>query len=180
MLAPRHLAYVNQTLYTRSNLDECAVVGHHNHLTLHVVTHLQVGIQSVPGMRSELLQTQSDALLLVVEVQYNHVDLLVELHNLLGIAYAAPAQVGDVNQTVNTAEVNKHAVRSDVLHHSLQHLALLELADDLLLLLFQLGLNECLVADNNVLVLLIDLDDLELHGLAHEDIVVTDGLHVNL
>ena len=85
-----------------------------------------------------------------------------------------------MNQTVNTAKVNKHAVRSDVLHHSLQHLALLELADDLLLLLFQLGLNECLVADNNVLVLLIDLDDLELHGLAHEDIVVTDGLHVNL
>ena len=85
-----------------------------------------------------------------------------------------------MNQTVNTAQVNKHAVRSDVLHHALEYLTLFELADDFLLLLFQFGLDECLVAYNNVLVLLVDLDNLELHGLAHEDVVVADGLHIYL
>ena len=45
---------------------------------------------------------------------------------------------------------------------------------------FELGLDEGLVADNHVAVFLVDLDDLELHGLAHEDIVVADGLDVDL
>ena len=38
--------------------DERAVVGHHDNLALHVVAHLQVGIQRLPRVRSELLQTQ--------------------------------------------------------------------------------------------------------------------------
>ena len=180
VLAPRHLAHVDETFYTRSNLDECTIVGHHYHLTLNVVAHLQVGIQSIPWVRSELLEAQGNTLLLVVEVEDNNVDLLVELNHFLRIAYAAPAQVGDVNQTVYATQVNKHAVRSDVLHHALEYLTLFELADDFLLLLLQLGLDECLVAYNNVLVLLVDLDNLELHGLAHEDVVVADGLHIYL
>ena len=98
VLAPRHLANVDKTLYTRSNLNECTVVGHNHNLTLNAVAYLQLAVQGIPGMRSELLQAESDALLLVVEVQDNNVDLLVELNNLAGIAYAAPAQVGDVDQ----------------------------------------------------------------------------------
>ena len=180
VLAPRHFANVDKTLYTGSNLNECTVVGHNHNLTLNAVAYLQLAIQSIPGMRSELLQTESDTLLLVVEVQDNNVDLLVELNNLAGIAYAAPAQVGDVDQTVNTAQVNEYTVRSDVLDGTLEYLTLLQLADDLLLLLLQLGLDESLVAYNNIAVLLVDLYDLELHGLAHEDIVVADGLNVNL
>ena len=96
------------------------------------------------------------------------------------MAYAAPAQVGDVDQTVYAAKVDEHTVGSDVLHYALEHLATLELRYDFFLLLFQLGLDERLVADNNILEFLIDLNDLELHGLAHEDVVVADRLHVDL
>ena len=131
-------------------------------------------------MRSELLQAQSDALLLVVEVEDNDIDLLIQFHNFLGIAYAAPAQVGDVDQTVYAAQVDEYTIRGDVLNGSFENLTLLQLRDDFLLLLFQFSLDESLVADNNVLVFLIDLDNLELHCLAHENIVVTDGLNVNL
>ena len=180
VLAPRHLANVDKTLYAGSNLNECTVVGHNNNLTLYAVANLQLAVQSIPGMRSQLLQTESDTLLLVVEVQNNNVDLLVELNNLAGIAYAAPAQVGDVDQTVNTAEVNEYTVRSDVLDGTLEYLTLLQLADDLLLLLLELSLDESLVANNNIAELLVDLHDLELHGLANEDIIVADGLNVDL
>ena len=106
---------MDQTLDTRLNLNECTVVGDDNDLTLDVVANLEVSIQSIPGMRSQLLQTESDALLLVVEVEDNDIDLLVELDNLLGIVDAAPAQVGDVDQSVNTAQVDEDAVRGDVL-----------------------------------------------------------------
>ena len=54
------------------------------------------------------------------------------------------------------------------------------MGDDLLALSLQLGLDESLVRDDNVAELLVDLDDLELHRLADEDVVVAYGVNVNL
>ena len=54
------------------------------------------------------------------------------------------------------------------------------MADDFLLLSFELGFDECLVANNDVLILLVDFHNLELHCLANEYVVVADGLNVNL
>ena len=89
---------MNQTFNTRSDFDECTVVSHNYNFTLHVVANLQVSIQCIPRMRSELLQAESDTLLLIVEVEDNHADLLVERNDLFGVIDAAPRQVGDVDQ----------------------------------------------------------------------------------
>ena len=96
-------------------------------------------------MWSELLQTESDAVLFVVEVEDNHVDLLVELNHLVRIIYAAPREVGDMDESVNTTEVNEYAVRSDVLNSTLEDLTLLELTDDFLLLSLKFLLDKSLV-----------------------------------
>ena len=131
-------------------------------------------------MWSQLLQTKSDALLLVVEVDDNDVEFLIELNDFLRIAYAAPREVCDVNETVYTTEVNEYTVVCDVLNGTFENLALLQLRDDFLLLLFEFSLDESLVANNHVAELLIDFHNLELHGLANKCIVVADRLHVNL
>ena len=131
-------------------------------------------------MRGELLQTEGYALLLLVEVEDNDIDLLVELHHLVRIAHAAPREVGDVDESVNTTEIDEDAVGRDVLDSTLQNLTLLQVRDDLLALSLQLGLDEGLVRDDNVAELLVDLDDLELHRLADEDVVVAYGVNVNL
>ena len=180
VLAPRHLRYVDKTLYTRSNLYECTVISHNDYLTLNVVTNLQVSIQSIPWVWSQLLQTKSDTLLLLIEVEDNNVDLLVECYNLVWIAYAAPREVCDVNQTIYAAEVNEYTVRSDVLNSTFEDLTLLELTDDFFTLLLQLLLDESLVRYNNVAELLVDLYNLELHCLAYEDIVVAYRVNVDL
>ena len=180
VLAPRHFRYVDQTFYTRSDFDECTVVGHNDNFALHVVAHLEVRIESIPRMRSQLLQTQCDTFLFVVEVEDNYVQLLVEFYNFVRIAYAAPRQVGDVDQTVYATQVDEYTVRCDILDNTLEYLSLLEFADDFLLLLFQLSLDESLVRNNDVLEFLVDLNDLEFHRLANEYIVVADRLHVDL
>ena len=180
VLAPAHFADVDEAFYARSNLNECTVVGHDNHLALYLVAGLEVGIESVPGMGLELLETEGDALLLVVEVEDNDIELLVELDNLAGIADAAPREVGDMDEAVYAAKVDEYTIGRDVLDGTFEHLTLLELGDDLLLLSFEFGLDECLVRNNHILVFLVDLDDLELHGLANEYVVVADGLHVDL
>ena len=131
-------------------------------------------------MRGELLQTQRDALLGLVEVEDHDVDLLIERHDLLGVVYAAPREVRDVDQTVHAAQVDEYAVGGDVLDGSLEDLALLQLGHDDLLLGFEFGLDERFVRHDHVAELLVDLHDLELHGLVHVYIVVADGFHVDL
>ena len=131
-------------------------------------------------MRGELLQTQGDALLGLVEVEDHDVDLLIERHDLLGVVYAAPREVGDVDQAVHAAQVDEYAVGGDVLDGSLEDLALLQLGHDDLLLSFELGLDEGLVRNDHVAELLVDLHDLELHGLVNVYVIVADGLHVDL
>ena len=49
-----------------------------------------------------------------------------------------------------------------------------------MLLCFELCFDESLVRNNNVAILLIDLYNLEFHCLAYENIVVANGLHVDL
>ena len=81
---------MDKTFYTWSNLDECTVVSHNDNLTLNLVTNLEVSVKSIPWMWGELLQAESNALLLLIEVEDNDVKLLIQLNNLLRIAYAAP------------------------------------------------------------------------------------------
>ena len=85
-----------------------------------------------------------------------------------------------MDQTVHTAQVDEYAVGGDVLDRTLEDLALLEFRHDDLLLSLELGLDQRLVRHDHVAVLLVDLDNLELHGLVHIYVVVTDGLHVDL
>ena len=96
-------------------------------------------------MRSQLLQAKSDTLLLVVEVEDNHVDLLIELNDLLRMRNTAPREVSDVDQTIYATEVDEYTVRGDVLNRTLQDLALLQLRDNIFLLLLQLSLDEGLM-----------------------------------
>ncbi len=57
-------------------------------------------------MGLELLETEGDALLLVVEVKDNDVELLVELANFRGLGDTAPTEVGDVDQAGYAAQVD--------------------------------------------------------------------------
>ena len=67
-----------KSLYARLDLYECAVVSDEDNLALNLVADLEVRIEVLPRMWSELLETESDALLLLVEVEDNDLDLLVE------------------------------------------------------------------------------------------------------
>ena len=124
-----------------------------------MVANLEVGIEGIPWMGLELLETESDALLFVVEVEDNNVEFLIEFNNFAGLGNAAPREVGDVDKTVNTTEVDEYTVRSDVLDSTFENLTLFELGDDFALLLFEFGFDEGLVRNNNVLEFFVDLDN---------------------
>ncbi len=90
MLAPRHFAYVDEAFYAGCDFNECTIVSHDNYAALDFVANLEVCVEGVPGMGLELLETEGDTLLLIVEVENNDIELLVELNHFFGVAYAAP------------------------------------------------------------------------------------------
>src|SRR4029078_4890566 len=76
-----------------------------------------------------------------------------------GVADPTPRHVGDVEQTVDTAEGDERAVVGDVLPRSAQHLALGERLERRLLLLGVLFFEQRLARQDDVAALLVDLDD---------------------
>ena len=81
---------MDKTLNTWLNLYECAVISDENYLTLNLVTYLEVCIECIPRVLAKLLETKSDSLLRLIEVEDNDVDLLVESNNLLWVVDTAP------------------------------------------------------------------------------------------
>ena len=171
---------MDETFNARSDLDECAVVSDDHHFTLNDVTNLKVRIESIPRMRSELLQAESNTLLVVVEVKDNDLDLFIQLDDLFGMIDTSPGEVSDVDETVNAAEVKEHAVSSDVLHDAFKNLTLLELADDFSFLSFEFVFDKSFVRNNHVLVFLVDLHNFEFHHAVNKHVVVADRLDVDL
>jgi hypothetical protein len=53
-----------------------------------------------------LFQTQSDSLLAVVEIKDNDIDLLIQLNNLFRMLDTTPAEVCDMDKTINTTEID--------------------------------------------------------------------------
>ena len=101
---------MDESFYARLNLHKSTVVCYNDYLALHAVANFEFCVECIPWVRSELLETKGDAVLLVVEVKDNHIDLLVELNHLVRIINTTPREISDMDESVNTAKVNKHAV----------------------------------------------------------------------
>ena len=171
---------MDKAFHAGLNLHEGTVIGDEDHFTLNLVTLLEVGIQVIPRMRGKLLVTQGDTLLLGIEFLDDDLDLLVQGNHLFGIVHAAPGQVGNVDETVYTAQVHKYAIVGNILDDAFEDLTFLKLGDEFAAAGFLLGLEQGLVGNDHVAEFRIDLDDLEIHGLVDELIVVADGLDVDL
>src|SRR5690606_4692344 len=180
VLGPAHLGDVDEPLDPLLELDEGAVVRDRDHLPL---DGLPLGValgDPLPRVREQLLVPERDPLPLLVVVEDDDVELGVELDDLGGVADAAPAQVGDVEEAVDAAEVDEDAEVDDVLDGPLEHLADLERVEDLLPLLHEVLLDQRLVADDDVAVGRVDLDDLELHRLVEVRVEVAHRPDVHL
>jgi len=134
----------------------------------------------VPGVFLDLLQAQADPLGLGVELEDRDADLVADVEDLARVAHVTPAHVGDVQQTVDAAQVDEGAVVGQVLDHAGQDRTLLELLEGLLLELLALLLEQHAAAEHDVAALLVELDDLELEFLRDVLVEVANRADVDL
>ena len=96
------------------------------------------------------------------------------------MAHPAPRHVGDVEQTVEPAQVDERTEVGDVLDRALSDLTNEELFDQRLALLLAFRLENDATRNNNVPATLVELDDLELVDLADEVLDVRHPSQSNL
>src|SRR5688500_6509430 len=165
---PAHLGDVDEAFDARLELDERAVVRDRHDLALHPGADRILLGDVLPGIVLQLLHAERDALALPVDVEDLDLDFLADGDHLGRVRDPAVRHVGDVEQAVHAAEVDERAEVGDVLDDALPHLADGELLHEMLALVRPLVLEDHAAADDDVAPALVELDDLELVGLAQQ------------
>ena len=179
-LRPGNLADVHEAFHAVLELHERAV-GHEVHDLAADAGALRVlQLDLFPGVLQLLLQAEGNPLLLEVDVQDEHLELLADLHHFARMVDAAPAHVGDVQQAVHAVQIHERAEIGDVLHDAAAGLAGLDFHQQLLLLLAAGFLDQVAARQHDVAALVVDLDDLAFQRLAEEVVQVAHRHHVDL
>ena len=177
---PGHLGDVDQTLDTIFKLHEGAVGHDVDHLALHALVDRVTLFHAIPGRGRLLLDAEGNTFALEVDSQNLDLDLLIHLHHLGGVRDPPPGHVGDVQQTVDSAQVHEHAEVGDVLDRAHSHLSLGDVLEQIFLQTLALLFQEFPARDHDVHALRIDLDDPCPHGLAQEIGNVVGAAQVDL
>ncbi len=180
LLGPAHLGHMDQAFDARLQLDEGAVVGDVGHAAGEACADRVLEFHVVPRIRLELLHAEGDTLGLRVEAHDLDLDGLADLEGLGGMVDPAPRDVRDVEQAVDTAEIDERAVVGDVLDHALEHLAFLEVRDQLGALGSPGLLEDGAARDDDVAARPVHLEDHEGLRGAHERRDVAHGADVDL
>ena len=179
LVGPVHLGDVDEALDAFLDLHEAAVVGDVRDLAEQARVRRVTARDVLPRVGAQLLDAERDALALAVELEDAHVDLVADLHDLGRVLDALPGHVGDVQQAVDAAEVHERAVVGQVLDRALDHVAFLQVVEQLRALGAVFLFDHRASRHHDVVAALVELDDLELEFLALEVARVAHRAHVD-
>ena len=168
LVGPIHFGHVHETFDAGFDFNKSTVVGDVGHLAE------QTGVLGVaagnadPRIFAQLLEAEGNAALFLVELEDLSFDFLTDRHHFARVTHAAPGEVGNVQQAVDAAEVNKRTVIGDVLDDTLDNGTFLERSEQLGAFFAHAGFHDSAAGNHHVVALAVELDHLEFEGLAFE------------
>ena len=122
---PGHFGNVDEPFDTFFQFDEGAVIGETDNLAGDPRTYRVMFGSGQPGIFGKLFHAQGNAFFFQVEIQNLDLDLISHGEHLRRMFHPAPADVGNMQQTVHTAQIDKYAIFSDVLDDAVNDTAFL-------------------------------------------------------
>ena len=174
-----HLGDVDKALNAVAKVNKCTEGNKLGDSALDNSVNWILGNKYAPWILRSLLKTKGDALTVKVNVENLNLNLLANLNNLRWVVNVVPRKLGNVNQAVNAAKVNKCTKLNDGGNGTLELHANLELAQDVLTLCLTSLLKNNAARKNNVVAVAIHLDNTSLNTSAHECTKVLDATKVN-
>ena len=164
----RELGDVNEAFDAGEDLDEGAERDDLRDAALDDVVLAIAVDHLLPRIRLRLLETERDALPVAVDVEHLHLDRLADVEHLGRVVHVAPAELGDVDETVHAVEVDERAEVDDVGDLALDDVAGAEPVEDRLAHLLALVLEDGATGENDVVARAIQLDHLAAKLLAEK------------
>ena len=171
---------MDETLNAFLQLNECTVWHHVDDLAVHFGALGILEFDGVPWIAFLLLEAQGDALALLVHVKDHHLDFLALLNDGVRVSHAAPAHVGDVEQTIHAVEVHEGAEIRDVLDNALANLAFLKVLEEGGAAGGAFGLQQLAARDHDVLAVVVNLQNLQIQFLIDEGVEVVHLTDIHL
>src|SRR5439155_3356609 len=122
---------------------------------------------------------ERDALALAVDVEHLDLHGLADLEHLGRVVDVRPRKLGDMNQAVHPVEIDERAEVDDVRDRTLDHVAGIELVQNLLALVLALVLEHRTARENDVVARAVQLDHLAAQLLAEELVEVLHAANVD-
>ena len=112
------LRNMDQSVHAGNDLGKGAKGHQLDHTDLGGIAHLILLGKLGPGILAVVLHPQRDLALLGVEGDNVHIHLITGIHHLGRMLDPAPAQLGNMDHTVHTADVHKGSIRSERLYYA--------------------------------------------------------------
>ena len=170
---------MNKTFDAGFDFNESTVVGDVRDLAEEAGALRVATGDADPRIFAELLETERDAVLFLVELENLGFEFLADLNDFGRVTDATPGEVGNVEETVDAAEVDEGTVVGDVLDDALDDGAFLERFEQLGAFFAHVGFNDGTARNHDVVALAVELDDLEFVGVAFVRRRVLDGTRVD-
>jgi hypothetical protein len=120
-LGPAHLRDVDQAFHSPLQFHKGAVVGDRDHVSHHDGSDGIFLLDVVPGIGKDLFEAKRDLFGFAVEFEDLDRESVADLDDLGGMVDPSVGHVGDVEESVNAAQVEERAIFGDVLDHTLHH-----------------------------------------------------------
>jgi hypothetical protein len=161
LFGPAHFGDVDEPFDPRLQFDKGAVVGDVGDAAAEFGIGGIFELDTLPRVGFELLHAERDSLRLRVEADDLNLDVLADVQSLGRVVDAAPGDIGDVQQPVDAAEIDKGAVVGDVLDDAVEDLPLLQAGDELRALLGAALLQHGTARHDDVAARAVHLENLE-------------------
>ena len=179
LVRPVHLGDMHKAFDAFFNFNEGPVIGNIRHLAEHP-RMLGIATRDIdPRVLAELFQPERNTVALAVVAQHLGLDFITDVQHFRRVLDPFPGEIGNMQQTVDTAEIDKGPVISQVLDHTLDDLPLFEIGQQLLALGRHLRFDHRPTGHDDIVAPTVNLDDLEFKILAFEIARIANGTHID-
>ena len=159
---------MNHAFDARLQFDKRAKIGDPRHLAAHAFAGDVLPCDGVPRMRLQLLHAQRNALSCRLDLQHLRVNLLSHRQHVGRLVDASPGDIADVQQTIDSADIDERAVVHQAAHRAGDDIALPDLGVAPLLRRTVFLLGDGAAIHHHVLLRCVQLDDAAANLLSHQ------------
>ena len=116
LVCPRQFRHMDQPFDIIAQVNKCTVISQRRNLTRHCIANIKCLGRGFPWIFFQLFCTQRNTMRFWIKLDNFDFDFFANMNQFAWMIDAFPRQICDVQQTVNSAQINKHTVISNVFH----------------------------------------------------------------